>query len=137
MDFRTEHPVTEIPPIPEDLQALYEIAKVTGENIPFTPTKLRAIIERIAKLTADIERLKDEDAKYQELQRCYELISHWAGEARRLEAENARLKAPVSDEESYRLRAQYENRVTGTIETSLRRVTDNLIASRAAIKEGQ
>jgi cell shape-determining protein MreC len=110
---------------------------VTGENIPFTPTKLRAIIERIAKLTADIERLKDEDAKYQELQRCYELISHWAGEARRLEAENARLKAPVSDEESYRLRAQYENRVTGTIETSLRRVTDNLIASRAAIKEGQ
>jgi hypothetical protein len=56
MDFRTEHPVTEIPPIPEDLQALYEIAKVTGENIPFTPTKLRAIIERIAKLTAENTR---------------------------------------------------------------------------------
>lgn len=61
--------------IPDDLKTLYGIAKVTGENISFTPTKLAILIERIG-------RVEDENAA--------------------LKAQVERLSAPVSDEEKER-----------------------------------
>jgi hypothetical protein len=107
--------MTPIPPIPEDLREMYENAVKylgLGPNGLHVReyTRVKMFIERIAKLTTEVERVIEERRL---------ALNKVAG----LEAENARLKAPVSDEEltPHCLGTKY----------FLTEVFDKVIASRA------
>ena len=52
-------------------------------------------LNEVIRLERELDRLKNEDAKYQELQRVYALVSHWHGEYDLMVRENEQLKSSM------------------------------------------